>query len=75
LTGIVAPLIFTTGIFAYFTSEAAVVRLPGAPFFLGSFLNLISVTVLFILFRRLPRPDLAASTTEGTPTVDPTHSA
>lgn len=75
LTGIVAPIIFTTGIFAYFTSEAAVFRLPGAPFLLGALLNLISVIVLFVLFRRLPQPDVTASATDGAHTVDPTHSA
>ncbi len=54
LTAIVSPLIFTTGLFSFFTSVAAPVVLPGAPFFLGSLLFLVSLGVLARLFRRLP---------------------
>ncbi len=54
LTAIVSPLIFTTGLFSLFTSAAAPVVLPGAPFFLGSLLFLVSLGVLARLFRQLP---------------------
>ncbi len=54
LTAIVAPLVFTAGLFGYFTSEAAVVHLPGAPFFLGSLLLLAALIVVVRLFRRIP---------------------
>jgi len=54
LTSIVAPLIFVAGLFSYFTSEAAPVRLPGAPFFLGAALFLAGLTYLVGLFRRIP---------------------
>ena len=40
LTSIVAPLVFTAGLFSYFTSPGAVWHLPGAPFLLGSALLL-----------------------------------
>ncbi len=54
LTSIFSPLIFTAGLFSFFTSAAAPVILPGAPFFLGSLLFLISLILLMRLFRRLP---------------------
>ena len=54
LTAIFSPLIFTAGLFSFFTSDAAPVSLPGAPFFLGSLLFLVSLTLLIRLFRRLP---------------------
>ena len=54
LTAIFSPLIFTTGLFSFFTSAAAPVILPGAPFFLGSLLFLVALALLVRLFRRLP---------------------
>ena len=54
LTAIFSPLIFTAGLFSFFTSVAAPVILPGAPFFLGSLLFLVSLSLLVRLFRRLP---------------------
>ena len=54
LTAIFSPLIFTAGLFSFFTSAAAPVILPGAPFFLGSLLFLVSLILLVRLFRRLP---------------------
>lgn len=56
LTSIFAPLIFTAGLFSFFTSEAAPFALPGAPFLLGSVLFGISLAVLLRLFRRIPAP-------------------
>ncbi len=54
LTAIFSPLIFTSGLFSFFTSAAAPIILPGAPFFLGSLLFLVSLILLVRLFRRLP---------------------
>ena len=54
LAAIFSPLIFTAGLFSFFTSAAAPVILPGAPFFLGSLLFLIALGLLVRLFRRLP---------------------
>ncbi len=54
LTSVVAPLIFTTGLFGYFTSRSAVFPLPGAPFFLGSGLLLVAAFVLSRVFARFP---------------------
>ncbi|MEE2791587.1 MAG: TCR/Tet family MFS transporter [Acidobacteriota bacterium] len=54
LTAIFSPLIFTGGLFSFFTSEAAPIHLPGAPFFLGALLVGLSLLVLIRLFRRLP---------------------
>jgi DHA1 family tetracycline resistance protein-like MFS transporter len=50
LTSIVAPLVFTAGLFSYFTSEGAAYHLPGAPFLMGSALccgALVWLTRLF----------------------------
>ncbi|HVS13479.1 MAG TPA: TCR/Tet family MFS transporter [Thermoanaerobaculia bacterium] len=54
LTSIVAPLIFTAGLFGYFTSERAPFALPGAPFYAGSLFLFTALLLLFRLFRRLP---------------------
>ncbi|HIM50860.1 MAG TPA: MFS transporter [Acidobacteria bacterium] len=59
LTAIFSPLIFTAGLFSFFTSAAAPVILPGAPFFLGSLLFLVSLGLLVRLFRRLPAMPVA----------------
>jgi len=55
LTSIVSPLIFTAGLFSFFTSPTAPIVLPGAPFFLGAFLLLVALIILVRLFRRLPK--------------------
>ncbi len=57
VTNIVAPLIFTTGLFSYFTSERAPVELPGAPFFLGALCIFAAWMVVLRLFGRLPPPE------------------
>ena len=54
LTSIFAPLLFTAGLFGYFTSAAAFVTLPGAPFFLGSLLFAAALLVIARLFKRMP---------------------
>ena len=53
-TSIIAPLLFTSGLFSYFTSENAVWELPGAPFFLGALFNVAALGLLIRLFRRSP---------------------
>jgi DHA1 family tetracycline resistance protein-like MFS transporter len=54
LTNIIAPLFFTAGLFSYFTSDAAVFQLPGAPFFAGSILFFTALVVARRVFRRFP---------------------
>ncbi len=57
LSSIFAPIIFTTGLFGYFTSEAAPFKLPGAPFYLGAILNFIAVLLVARALRRHPPKD------------------
>ena len=59
LTAIAAPLLFTAGLFSYFTSARAPIHLPGAPFLLGAALFAVSLVLLVRLFRRLPEPAAA----------------
>ena len=54
LTGIVAPLIFTAGLFSYFTSASAPFELPGAPFLLGALMYGLAFWSVLRLFRRMP---------------------
>ncbi len=54
LTSIVAPMLFTAGVFSYFTSKEAFIELPGAPFFVGAGLWLAAWLVVQSVFRRLP---------------------
>ena len=54
LTAIVAPLLFTAGLFSYFTSAAAPIELPGAPFLLGAVMYATAFVLLVRLFRRMP---------------------
>jgi DHA1 family tetracycline resistance protein-like MFS transporter len=61
LTSIFAPLLFTAGLFSFFTSEAAPFTLPGAPFLLGAVLFGVSLSVLLRLFRRIPAPSPQAT--------------
>jgi len=58
LTAIVAPLVFTAGLFSFFTSKRAPFEFAGAPFFVGSILCAISIVVLVRLFRRIPPVEL-----------------
>ena len=55
LTNIVAPLFITAGLFSYFTSETAIVQLPGAPFLLGSMLLIIAIVIVKRVFNRFPQ--------------------
>ena len=54
LTSIAAPLIFTAGLFSYFTSPSAPFELPGAPFLLGAVMYALAFVSLLRLFRRMP---------------------
>jgi DHA1 family tetracycline resistance protein-like MFS transporter len=63
LTNIPAPLIFTMGLFSYFTSDRAPFILAGAPFLLGSLLIFIALIVVLQVFRRLPKEDPEKSET------------
>ena len=67
LTSIVAPLLFTTGLFAYFTSDRAPIDLPGAPFFGGSLMLTIALVLLVRLFRRMPAEPAPAPAQEASP--------
>lgn len=55
LTNIAAPLIFTTGLFSYFTSERAPFQFAGSPFVFGSFLLMIALVVLIVVLKRYPK--------------------
>ncbi len=57
LTNIAAPLIFTTGLFSYFTSKNAFMTLPGAPFFLGAVLLFTALIIVERLFKRIPKTE------------------
>jgi len=57
LTSILSPLIFTSLLFSYFTSPAAPVELPGAPFLLGAVMYATAFVLVFRLFRRVPTGD------------------
>ena len=54
LTSIIAPLVFTAGLYGYFTSDDAPFQLPGAPLLAGSVLYLLAVVLIVRLFRRVP---------------------
>lgn len=80
LAAIFSPLIFTAGLFSYFTSDTAPIRLPGAPFFLGSALQVLALVIIIRVFRRVPEfeePDEPALETHVTSdeTAAPTSSA
>jgi MFS transporter, DHA1 family, tetracycline resistance protein len=72
LTSIISPLVFTTGLFSYFTSSAAPFILPGAPFLFGAVLNLIAVLVVMSVFRKFP-PKAASEVAEPAQAVGGIH--
>jgi MFS transporter, DHA1 family, tetracycline resistance protein len=72
LSSIFAPLIFTTGLFGYFTSETAPFKLPGAPFYLGALLNLVAVLLVVRAFRRYPS-EQSSEIPEAQPTASVVH--
>ena len=52
LTNIMAPLFFTAGLFGYFTSDAALFSLPGAPFLVGAALLSLALLIITGVFAR-----------------------
>lgn len=54
LTAVVAPILFTSLLFGYFTSPAAPFQLPGAPFLLGALMYVTALLLLARLFKRVP---------------------
>ena len=54
LTNIIAPILFNTFLFSYFISDDAPFLLPGAPFFVGFLLLLISIGIAVRVFRKFP---------------------
>ena len=57
LTNIIAPVLFNTLLFSYFISDEAPVNLPGAPFFVGFVLLMVSIAIALHVFRRFPETD------------------
>ncbi len=55
LTNIIAPIVFTAGLFSYFTSDDAFVHFPGAPFFVGACLLLGAFAISLQVFQKLPQ--------------------
>lgn len=60
LTGVVGPLL-ATNVFRFFISESAPIKLPGAPFFLGTLFTLIGILLAVNTFRRLPAAQPASA--------------
>jgi DHA1 family tetracycline resistance protein-like MFS transporter len=67
LTNIIAPILFNTLLFSYFISDEAPVQVPGAPFFVGFVLLLVSIVIAFRVFRKFP--DTAKKTDLDSDTV------
>lgn len=61
VTNIFAPLIFTTGLFHYFTSDDAPFEFPGMPFVFGGICQIIALIVAVRLFKRIPDVDKGES--------------
>jgi MFS transporter, DHA1 family, tetracycline resistance protein len=57
LTNIVAPILFNTLLFSYFISDEAPVQVPGAPFFVGFVLLIVSILIAVRVFRKFPGTD------------------
>nr|WP_236649547.1 TCR/Tet family MFS transporter [Rhodopirellula sp. SM50] len=54
LTSIAAPIVFTSGLFGYFTSEVAPFQFAGAPFLLGGILIFVAFLLAIAVFRKYP---------------------
>ena len=65
LTNIVAPLLFTSGVFGYFTSSSAPFQLGGAPFLLGSLFLFAALLIARRVFANIPTPPAASSENTG----------
>lgn len=62
VTSIFAPLIFTSGLFSYFTSDKVETKLPGIPFFVGGLCQLLALFIAYRLFKRIGtgKPDVTS---------------
>ncbi|MFK7821298.1 MAG: TCR/Tet family MFS transporter [Planctomycetaceae bacterium] len=72
VTSIFAPLIFTSGLFSYFTSDKVATKLPGIPFFVRGLCQLVALFIAYRLFQRIgqpkaeePKSDLRGTETDG----------
>lgn len=54
LTSILAPLLFTAGLFTHFSRDDALIELPGAPFIAGGILIAVAWVIAFVVCRRFP---------------------
>lgn len=54
LTSIAAPLVYTSGLFGYFSSAHAPFQFAGAPFFLGGILIFVAFFLAIGVFRKYP---------------------
>lgn len=52
VTNVIAPLFFTSFLFKFFTSDAAPIKIPGAPFLVGSLLLVIALFIAISVFKR-----------------------
>ncbi len=62
VTSIFAPLLFTSGLFSYFTSDAVAVKRPGIPFFVGGLCQLTAFFIAYRMFKRIPETPAAVKT-------------
>ncbi|QDT08311.1 TCR/Tet family MFS transporter [Planctomycetes bacterium K23_9] len=62
VTNVIAPLFFTAGLFKFFTSEAAPVKIPGAPFLVGALLLIVALFIAISVFKRFPDEETSEPT-------------
>jgi len=70
LTSVFAPLLFTTALFGFFTSNLAPIKFPGAPFLLGSGLFVVALIVMMRLFKRFPNKPLSTEESSLEPVAE-----
>ena len=54
VTNIIAPLFFTAGLFKFFTSDLAPMKVPGAPFLVGSAILFFALIIAQRVFKKFP---------------------
>lgn len=54
VTNIIAPLFFTAGLFKFFTSDMAPMKVPGSPFLAGALILVVALVVAQRVFKRFP---------------------
>ena len=64
LTNIIAPLFFTAGLFKFFTSDSAPVKIPGAPFLVGAVLLIIALVIAIRVFKKFPESTVEPESVE-----------